>query len=1684
MPASETTGYDQNRLHFLFGIAGVCLLLSTLWMFGADHNREWKHFQKTARDVEVRMTEWRELQYANDAHERERVRLADALSSARSRALPEGRVDAFLDEIRRDAERRGASVPDGASMRALESKINEASAAAESPRKESVSAEVAVDQRRTQLEEASAAHQKAIGADGEPAESERLAADVAERKSQLAEARRVAADSAKARREAEEAVAAPRSAMIDRLTRFVTDAKFREDSLLVQRKFKNAEYDKERANLDLGVRDRVSEGVLRERQAAVDALTARVGELTLQYQAAADHRKKLQSIVDELTSAEAEAAKKLADHSADFERLAKTARERDSRYRVGLAPGKRWLELPILDAFNSPLKIDNLWSDGLEQNYNFRTVRRFDRCTTCHKGIDKTLPGSGVEGAYEHEQTIVFTIETGAEDESSEGGEGGGSSSAPSSSEPAPIAAKELAARLEAAFGLRLADEGLIAAHDVTVSFVVPRSLGARARPAARDDVPRLEPNDVREIPIRPVAIEGTHLVPGLLAGDVIAEVNGDRVTSAERAAFALLAAADRRESIRLLVRRGLPHPYASHPRLDLYVGSTSPHKVADFACTICHEGQGSATDFKWASHTPNSPEQRKEWAEEHGWFDNHHWIYPMNARRFLESACLKCHHGVTELEPSERFPDAPAPALTHGHQLILKYGCFGCHEINGYDGDRRIGPDLRTEPNFFAAAQQLKADARTAGALTSDEASWVETIIEHPERDGARRNLYRALVEDDKAPEPRFSESARRVIAPVLKDVESPGRLRKPGPSLRFVRHKVDDGFLYDWIREPKNFRPSTRMPRFFGHRSHLDGKGRETAERYEPVEILSMAHYLRERSQPFEYLARPDGVSEAAVDEKIARGKIAFEQRGCLACHGHADFPDVDRYRPANKIQQGPDLSGLGDKFAADRNPNGRAWLYSWLKKPNRYHVRTAMPDTFLDPIATRDESANVVSVTDPAEDITEYLLASRSGWAPPPGTLTAITDDVRGAVDGLALEYLREAFFVSAAEKYVAKGIPADMAAELNGAERELVVPVEQFEQDASRVSDSQKLAYLGRKSIGKYGCYACHDIPGFEDAKPIGTALADWGRKAPAQLAFEHIAEYLEHGHAAHPGAHAPPGAEPPAPHSENTNDAGPDADGARDADPESDAAADQGAADASMEAAAPNGSPPNRSEEDDELPEFYREQLHAGNRIGFLYQKLREPRGYDYHKTTNKKYNEWLRMPLFPLNANEREAIVTFVLGLVAEPPAAKYVCRPDARTQALLDGAVVLEKYNCGGCHVIEGERWKLAYRAGTFGEPTVADTFDLTLHHAGLDQRTASARPDHRDLLHATVEGLPVIDNDGLPQVFDIEGEPLFEDEKYSPLNVLFGFMLMKPAMLDGFAYQVQQGGIQIRGADVDRRYPSNGGDLTKYLLPRIVTHEQQAIPTLKGSEAWGWLPPPLIGQGTKVHAEWLHGFLLDPHPIRPGAVLRMPRFNMSPDEAAKLVNYFAARDDASFPYNFNREKRSDHLAAKEAEYQTVLAKDAPEVKATRFDHAMRIVTNKQYCIQCHIVGDFVPAKEERGKGPDLSQIYDRLRPDYLRRWIARPTSVLPYTGMPVNIPYKAGEPFDGTTVPQDLYHGTALQQVDALVDLLSNYDRFAATRSKVQTLVEAQAAETPAAPAEGGATSGASGTESSDNQ
>ena len=1602
MPATDKTVRDIKKMHVTFAVTSVILVLSTVWMFWKDHDRPWKEYQKEARAIDLTVSQWR-LMESQTADVLGRLEVAKiGLENAKG-STTEGAevVDEFLEFLGKTE-----------SLKAAEGDP-EASGAME------LAALITADFVKD-LEDAKSVWQR----DDED-------------------------------RQPEERIAA-REAMAFALSEAVRLLKAKEDKILSDTKFKRANRDETASQLGIAFSANDKDGQSRLKDKLEEILenpSDGLNAYELKYEKATYFRRQLAAIANKFQASVRESQKALDEVNADKVRLNDAISTSHSALWEGKWLGKAWLELPILDAFNGPLDIDNLWSDDLEQDYNFKKVRRFDRCTTCHQMMEKSVPGQATEPGFVSDRMIEIVLQvppTALQDRIGNDGSVEADDEGNPLQELRPIGGKAQERQqslAEYGYGLRFSPRGLYSADDVTISYVAPNSVAKKAEIvealnldeefSGEEILKALLQSETDASPIKNSTL-ARHTRAGLEVGDVIVSVDGDPVVNPDVVAARLLDVQQdaSKTELKLVVRRGIGHPFASHPRLDLFVGSLSPHKVSDFACTICHEGQGSATEFKWASHMPDSELDRKRWMEEHGWFDNHHWIYPQHPKRFIESTCLKCHHDVTELEPSLRFPEAPAPKVVRGYNTIRKFGCYGCHEMNGYSGaDKRVGPDLRLEPNYFAAALQLQSQ-EGFGELGVESMEFANRLVSHPEDNQARYDLVNVLRADIASPEPKIDTAESNRLIGVLADIEAPGSLRKSGPSLRYLSKKNSDKFLYDWIANPQNFRPSSRMPRFFNLHSHFgDNKSDDDAKKFEKVEILGMVEYLKAYSQEFDYLSPSEGVQGDA-----ARGKVAFQERGCLACHSHNDpqLAEIEKFRPEGEWVQGPDLSDLGGKFAGFADAD--KWLYSWIKEPTKYHARTVMPNLYIDEEVIKDSAGDDVLV-DPVLDIVTYLLGEGSEWhvADEDFSLNAVKEggELGEALEDLLLVNLTDSFYDAVAKEYAKNGIPLNATG--------IKVSEEELRRDTSSpLSIDTKLVYIGRKALGKYGCYACHDIPGFEDAKPIGAGLADWGRKDPSKLDFGHIAKYLEnhHTHGQETDAHAGSA------HSEETSEISEgNAHGSRDV-------------------------RPNRY--DDELSDFYHHQLHAHNRTGFIYQKLREPRSYDYHKTDGIRYNDRLRMPLFPFSTEDREAVITFVLGLIADPPRTKYLYQPDSRAKALIEGKQVIDKYNCAGCHILEAEKWTLDMTEDQLGT-LLAQHVDLTKEYPFMvppysqEEIDAASQPNDRDRTVGTIAGMPTVGNSGLASATDAEfGDPI---DEY--LEDPFQLKGVGELQFQLWAASPLKGGIAASGSNVSRIQPaavanrSNayGGVLSRYLLPYVTQRERLSNPQAKGSESWAWVAPPLVGEGAKVQNQWFHDFLLEPYSIRPAVVLRMPKFNMSSDEATKIVNYFAARDNAIYPYEHDYRVNGDHLAEADAAY---VNRNEGAQPGDRLADAMQIVVSQDYCVKCHAVADFMPNGTPKGLAPDLGLVHKRLRADYVKRWIAKPNAILPYTAMPVIVPYDSTQEHLGAIQTYKLFHGNSPETVNALVDLLMNFDNYAKDRASVAKLVEeAKAAKEAAAAA-----------------
>jgi len=206
--------------------------------------------------------------------------------------------------------------------------------------------------------------------------------------------------------------------------------------------------------------------------------------------------------------------------------------------------------------------------------------------------------------------------------------------------------------------------------------------------------------------------------------------------------------------------------------------------------------------------------------------------------------------------------------------------------------------------------------------------------------------------------------------------------------------------------------------------------------------TEVGAIVDYIFAKSGQVTYT---DG---APARGDTAHGRQLVQSIGCYGCHVIGNEGDIAWADPR---RFGPNLAATGSKVNS-------TWLYHWLKNPQHYWRETRMPDLRL---------------SDPeAADITAFLMSLRR---------EGFEDFKRPAADPeilktVGLEYLSQRMTRNEAEAAWA-GKSAD-----------------------------DRVQYVGEKLIGRYGCFGCHDIPGFEKAQPIGVELSKHADKPLFQLDF--------------------------------------------------------------------------------------------------------------------------------------------------------------------------------------------------------------------------------------------------------------------------------------------------------------------------------------------------------------------------------------------------------------------------------------------------------------------------------------------------------------------------------------------------------------------------------------------------
>ena len=149
------------------------------------------------------------------------------------------------------------------------------------------------------------------------------------------------------------------------------------------------------------------------------------------------------------------------------------------------------------------------------------------------------------------------------------------------------------------------------------------------------------------------------------------------------------------------------PQPFKTHPNLDLYLSSASPHPMENFRLHDLPRRARSRDELPECGAYAAQRRTAQGVAEEIRLARRGvHLETPMLPMNNIEAGCYKCHNASPEVPK--------AAALNSGRDLIRIYGCFGCHKIPGYENIRKVGPDLST----------------VSGKLTKD---WVRKWLANP---------------------------------------------------------------------------------------------------------------------------------------------------------------------------------------------------------------------------------------------------------------------------------------------------------------------------------------------------------------------------------------------------------------------------------------------------------------------------------------------------------------------------------------------------------------------------------------------------------------------------------------------------------------------------------------------------------------------------------------------------------------------------------------------------------------------------------------------------------------------------------------------------------------------------------------------------------------------------------------
>ncbi len=376
------------------------------------------------------------------------------------------------------------------------------------------------------------------------------------------------------------------------------------------------------------------------------------------------------------------------------------------------------------------------------------------------------------------------------------------------------------------------------------------------------------------------------------------------------------------------------------------------------------------------------------------------------------------------------------------------------------------------------------------------------------------------------------------------------------------------------------------------------------------------------------------------------------------------------------------------------------------------------------------------------------------------------------------------------------------------------------------------------------------------------------------------------------------------------------------------------------------------------------------------------------------------------MPSLRLAPEDAEDIATYLMNQKKQDPSSyanvAFMDDPGLREE----GKKWVRHYGCAGCHEISG--FEDEGRIGTEltyegSKPIERLDFALSTEPAQRGGKDSEPIKDKEDIarLPGGPASTPWYDHKGFfehklaePNVYD-QGMVKGETEALRMPNVhltkeqvldLTTFLLGSQETSLPSSYQYKPGDARHdiqEGWWVVKKYNCMG-------CHQFIPGQRTILMGLKQyQDVQEQLPPKLLTEGARVDPEWLRKFLSNPalsttdtnrNGVRPYLKVRMPTFSFSDNELRKLVRFFQALSQQPLPY---------------------IPEQVPALTAKENDMARSLFSSTAApCLKCHATGD--PAHDKIATAPNFLLAKERLKPDWVERWITDPQSVSPGTAMP----------------------------------------------------------------------------------